>query len=57
MIFGYEMADLCKLRLEDLMALRTKCGRWLKHISLEIEERRQEQRDIMNQQLINQLRG
>ena len=32
------------------MALRTKCGRWLKHIDLEIEERRQEQQDIMDQQ-------
>ena len=45
-----EMADLCELTLQDLMALRTKCGRWLKHIELEIEERRQEQQDIMDQQ-------
>ena len=45
-MFGYEMADLCELAVEDLMALRTKCGRWLKHIELEIEERRQEQQDM-----------
>ena len=45
-----EMADLCELTLEDLMALRTKCGRWLKHIELEMEERRQEPQDIMDQQ-------
>ena len=29
MMFGYEMANLWELSLEDLMALRTKCGRWL----------------------------
>ena len=45
-MFGYEMADLCELAIEDLMALRTKCGRWLKHIELEIEERRQEQQEV-----------
>ena len=39
-MFGYEMADLRELTLEDLMALRTKCGRWLKHIELQNEERR-----------------
>ena len=27
MMSGYEMADLCELSREDLMALRTKCGR------------------------------
>ena len=48
MMFGYKMADLCEFTLEDSMALRTKCGRWLKH--LELEERRQEQQDIMDQQ-------
>ena len=50
MMFGYEMADLCELSLDDFMALRTKCGRWLKHIELEIEEWWQEQQDIMDQQ-------
>ena len=45
-MFGYEMADLCELAIEDLMALRTKCGRWLKHVELEIEERRQEQQEV-----------
>ena len=49
-MFGYEMADLCKLAVEDLMALRTKCGRWLKHIELEIEERRQEQQDMAEEE-------
>ena len=42
-MFRDEMANLCELSLDDLMPLRTKCGRWLKHIELEIEERRQEQ--------------
>ena len=50
MMFGYEMANLFELSLEDLMALRTKYRRWLTHIELEIEERRQEQQDIMDQQ-------
>ena len=49
-MFGFEMADLCEPSLEDLMALHTKCGRWLKHTELEIEERRQKQQDIMDQQ-------
>ena len=43
MMFGSEMVDLYELSLGDFMALRTKCGRWLKHVELEIEERRQEQ--------------
>ena len=48
MMFRYEMAHLRELSLNDLMALRTKCGWWLKHIELEIEERRQEQQDIFD---------
>ena len=42
--------DLCKLAVENLLALRTKCGPWLKHIKLEIEERRQGQQDMVDQQ-------
>ena len=50
MMFGDEMAYLCVPSLVELMALRTKCGQWLKHIQLEIDERRQEQEDIMDKQ-------
>ena len=45
-MFGYEMGDLCELAIADLMALWTKCGRWLKHIELEIEEQRREQQEV-----------